>query len=70
MIEIDQNKIFENSKDQRFQALTLSFKRLLGLVFEEISKNISLVSLLKVLFDQDKIPLLNTLNLEYKRQVF
>lgn len=48
MIEIDQNKIFENSKDQRFQALTLSFKRLLGLVFEEISKNISLVSLLKV----------------------
>ena len=48
MIEIDQNKIFEKLKDSAYNPITVSFKKMLGQIFEEISKNISLLSLLKV----------------------
>lgn len=48
MIVIDQNKIFEKLKDSSYNSITKLFKTMLGQVFEEISKNISLISLLKV----------------------
>lgn len=46
---IDQNKIFEKLKDSLYNPATSFFKSILGQVFEEISKNISLISLLKVM---------------------
>lgn len=64
MIVIDQNKIFEKLKDSSYNSITKLFKIMLGQVFEEISKNISLISLLKVNIDKYK----QSLNfVEYKR---